>query len=48
MSYVLESSADLTNWNAISTNMLAGSSFNFANPVPPSAATKFYRATAQP
>jgi hypothetical protein len=46
--YVIQSSPDLLNWNSVATNTLTGSSASVPVPVPPGAATQFFRSVWQP
>jgi hypothetical protein len=46
--YIVQSSPDLLSWNSAATNTLVSSSTNFPVPVPPEAATQFFRAVWQP
>jgi hypothetical protein len=46
--YVLQTSANLTAWTSVSTNLLAASPLNFTNTLPPGAGQKFWRAVWQP
>jgi hypothetical protein len=46
--YLIQSSTNLSAWTTVSTNTLAGNTFNLTNPVPAGAAARFWRALWQP
>jgi hypothetical protein len=46
--YVIQSSPDLLNWSSVATNNLISGSTNVPVPVPPGAATQFFRSVWQP
>jgi hypothetical protein len=46
--YVIQSSADLTAWNPVSTNRLVGNTLRVTLPVSPGSRHQFYRALWQP
>jgi hypothetical protein len=46
--YVVQSSTNLTQWIAVSTNTYNGSALNFTNPVSPGLSMQFWRAVWQP
>jgi hypothetical protein len=46
--YIVQSSPDLVNWTAVSTNRLAGPTLNFTNAVSFADSARFWRAIWQP
>jgi len=46
--YVIEASANLRHWTAISTNILLGPNINFCDPEATSFPQRFYRAVRRP
>jgi alpha-L-arabinofuranosidase len=46
--YVIQSSSNLLNWNSVTTNILASGNASLPVPVPPGAATQFFRAVWRP
>lgn len=46
--YVIETSSDLTNWTAVSTNLLTGSTLCVTNPLEPNTSQQFWRAVWRP
>jgi hypothetical protein len=45
--YIVETSSNLSNWSAISTNLTEGFATSFTNSAPPSADARFYRVLKQ-
>ena len=48
VSYVVQTSSNLTTWVSVSTNTLPTGMLNFTNPIPPGSSQQFWRALWQP
>ena len=46
--YTVQTSSNLLNWTAVSTNYPANGSFNFVDPLPPGSPRRFYRSILRP